>query len=355
MLPNLRQTVALTVTLALATLGGLAAQALGMPLGLLMGSLLVTAVITALDLRIKGQGPVMPNRFRVVFVPVIGVAIGANFTPAVIAEAPGWWITMLGLLIYLPVAHALGYFLYRRVGKLDRATAYWGSVPGGFIESLAMGEAAGGHPAILSVMQFLRLVLTIIGVPLAFWWLTGAPVGSASGAHLGTGAEIALRDVLILTGAAVAGAFMGRALHLPGWQVTGPILLSGVAHAMEWTQAVPPDWMIGAVQVVMGAGLGVRFAGLRAGAVARAAALACVVAGLLMVLALGFALVFYRLVDQPLAAVFLAYAPGGLVEMSLVALSLHMSAIYVTAHHVARIVLSVLLAGIGNRLGNFKD
>lgn len=347
--------LALIVTLALASLGGLAAQALGMPLGLLMGSLLVTAVITALDLRVRGQGPYLPNRFRMVFVPVIGVAIGGNFTPAVIAEAPGWWITMLGLLIYLPVAHALGYVLYRKVGKLDRATAYWGSVPGGFIESLAMGEAAGGHPAILSVMQFLRLVLTIVGVPLAFWWLTGAPVGSAGGAHLGVGAAIAPWDALILLAAGVFGALLGRALKLPGWQVTGPILLSGAAHALDLTKAVPPDWMLGAVQVIMGAGLGVRFAGLRAGAVARVAGLACGVAVLLMLLALGFAFVMHGLVDQPLAAVFLAYAPGGIVEMSLVALSLKMSAIYVTAHHVARIVLSVLLAGIGNRLGRFRD
>ena len=44
------------------------------------------------------------------------------------------------------------------------------------------------------------------------------------------------------------------------------------------------------------------------------------------------------------AAVFLAFAPGGLAEMGLIALSLQMSVVYVTAHHVLRIVLSVLIA-----------
>ena len=53
--------------------------------------------------------------------------------------------------------------------------------------------------------------------------------------------------------------------------------------------------------------------------------------------------------DVGMAAVFLAYAPGGLAEMSLVALSLNMSVIYVTAHHVLRIVLAVSFAKLGKR------
>jgi uncharacterized membrane protein AbrB (regulator of aidB expression) len=42
--------------------------------------------------------------------------------------------------------------------------------------------------------------------------------------------------------------------------------------------------------------------------------------------------------------VFLAFAPGGLAEMALVALSLEISVIYVTVHHILRIILAVLLA-----------
>ncbi len=47
---------------------------------------------------------------------------------------------------------------------------------------------------------------------------------------------------------------------------------------------------------------------------------------------------------------FLAFAPGGLAEMSLVALSLQVSVIYVTTHHVLRIILAVALAQLSARL-----
>ncbi|MEX1147168.1 MAG: AbrB family transcriptional regulator, partial [Sphingomonadales bacterium] len=61
-------------------------------------------------------------------------------------------------------------------------------------------------------------------------------------------------------------------------------------------------------------------------------------------------LALHALVGEPVAAVFLAFAPGGLAEMSLVALSLKMSVIYVTAHHVLRIMLAVGLAKLGSRM-----
>ena len=50
------------------------------------------------------------------------------------------------------------------------------------------------------------------------------------------------------------------------------------------------------------------------------------------------------MVGERFEAVVLAFAPGGLAEMSLVAVSLQISVIYVSAHHVARILLSVTFA-----------
>jgi hypothetical protein len=65
---------------------------------------------------------------------------------------------------------------------------------------------------------------------------------------------------------------------------------------------------------------------------------------LCLTVALGFALGLAQLVAEPVPAVFLAFAPGGLAEMSLVALSLEVGVVFVTAHHVLRIVLAVAVA-----------
>ena len=341
--------LALALTLALGGVGGALAQAAGLPLGFLLGSLLAVGVAAALDLRLLGRAITLPVRFRMSFVPVIGVAIGGAFTPEVIAAAPGWWKSLAALGLFLPLAHGLGYLVYRRHG-IGWLESFYGAVPGGLLETIQLGEEAGADVRALTLLQFLRLILTIVAVPLIFLALTGHSVGSAAGARMvGADHALTMRDVLILLACGGLGVALARALRLPGWIITGPILLSALAHGVGLVQGVPPDALIAVTQIVLGTGLGARFAGLDRRILPRIARAAIVNAALALALAFGFALILSRWLHEPAAAVFLAFAPGGLAEMSLIALSLNMSVAYVTTHHVIRIVLAVLQARIGHR------
>jgi membrane AbrB-like protein len=336
---------AIVLTLAIGATGGLVARALGLPLALLLGSLCAVGVSAALGLRPLGRGITVPQKLRLFFVPVIGVAIGGQFTPQVVAEMPGWWPSLLGLCLYVPAAHWLGYRMYRRFGGLSPVTAYFGAVPGGLIESVALGEEAGADGRMLVLLQFLRLILTIVFVPILFTVLTGHAVGSSGGAALhGADLPLGVADVAVLVSSGVVGYFAGQALRLPAAIMTGPLLVSAAAHLAGLTAGGPPDWAVAVTQLVVGSVLGARFAGLPKGALWLALRLAVVNVGAGLVLAYGFALALAGWAGQPAAAVFLAYAPGGLTEMSLVALSLQMSVVFVTAHHVARIGLSVTVA-----------
>ncbi len=339
----------LVLTLILGTLGGLAARAMHLPLGLLLGSIFAVGLAAMLNVRVAGVGVGFPQGLRNFFVPVIGVSIGAAFSPDVLRQMPGWWISLLALLVYIPVAHAAGYFIYRR-GGLPKAEAFFGAVPGGLIESVVLGEEAGADARTLILLQFLRLILTIIAVPVIFLFLTGNAVGSAAGAQIvGAGVPLVARDVAILTLAAVAGFWVGRALHFPAAIMTGPVLGSAMAHLMGWSAAVPPGWAVGLTQVVLGSALGARFVGIGRAELARAVWLASQSVGVALILAFIFAFAVAGLAGQPITAGFLAFAPGGLAEMCLIALSLKMGVVYVAVHHVVRIVVSVTVARVGVR------
>lgn len=335
---------ALGLTLVLGAAGGLAATMLHLPLALLLGSLVVTGVIAAAGWRPLGRAVTLPMRLRSAFVPVIGVSIGGAFTPEVVGQAGAWWPSLLALLVFLPLTHGVGYLVYVR-GGLPRLESFFGSVPGGLIETVQMGEEAGGDVRLMTVLQFLRLILTIIFVPLIFMVLTGGAVGSASGVTLPAATvPLTVQEVAVLLAAGAAGVWVGRLVRLPAAIMTGPILFSAVAHAAGLVHGVPPAWLVGVTQVVVGCGLGARFAGADRAMLGRAMRLAILVAVLSLGIAFGFAVALAGWVDEPVAAVFLAFAPGGLAEMSLIALSLQMSVVYVTVHHVARIVVSVVVA-----------
>ena len=338
------------LTLALGAVGGLAAQALHLPLPMLLGPLLVVAGVALGQWRPLGHPVQFPMRLRQIFVPIIGVSIGGNFTPDILAEAGQWWPSLLALALFIPVAHVISFRAVRATGLVDPVTAFFGTAPGGLIETVQMGEERGGDPAMLTMLQFLRLIVTLVAVPIFFSVMTGHLVGSAGGASLSR-APMSAADLPWLIGAGVLGGVIGWRLKLPGGMVTGPILISAIVHLSGLAQGNPPGWLVNATQVVIGVSLGVRFAGMPLGrfwlAIRLAGLSTALSIGLAAICAIGLA----RVVAEPPAAVFLAFAPGGLIEMSLIALSLQMSVVYVTAHHALRILLAVAVArGLAPRL-----
>ena len=340
---------ALALTLALGAVGGVLAHLAQLPLGYLLGSMVLVGVLAAFDIKPLGRRLTLPTRLRFSFVPVIGIAIGGAFTPEVARAALGWGPSLAALFLFVPVAHVMGYALYRR-GGLARGEAYYSAIPGGLIESVQMGEEAGADVRVLITLQTLRLIGTIIAVPLIFLALTGHTVGSAAGTTMvGASVPLTLQDVALMIAAGLIGAQVGKYLRLPGYIITGPLLCSAALHATGLMQAIPPGWLVSVTQVILGTGLGVRFVGMDRKILIKCGKLSVVNGALALVLAFVFAELVHLFAGEPLAAAFLAFAPGGLAEMSLVALSLNMSVIYVTAHHVLRIVLAVSFAKLGKR------
>ncbi|MEM9765274.1 MAG: AbrB family transcriptional regulator [Pseudomonadota bacterium] len=341
---SLHDPLALAGTMAIGIAGAMLAKLVALPLPWLSGSLLAVAGAAVAGFRLRGEILTFPLQLRRYFVPIIGVAIGGAFTPALLSEAPGWWITLLALLVFLPIAHALGYVIYRHAAGYPRETAFFAAMPGGLIEAVAMGEKAGGDAATLTLLQFSRLILCILLVPLGITLYEGMAVGSASGVAFGAGEALGVADALILLAAGAVGLLGAERIGMPAAVITGPILASGFVHLAGFTEADPPAWIVSLTQLIVGTSLGVRFTGFPRASLARGMAAAAASVGLALALALAIGLGLAAAVGEDAEAVILAFAPGGVVEMSLVALSLQISVVFVSAHHVARILLCVFMA-----------
>jgi hypothetical protein len=145
-----------------------------------------------------------------------------------------------------------------------------------------------------------------------------------------------------LVACGIAGALLGRWLRLPAGAMLGPLIVSAAAHFFGATSARPPVELVSAAQVVMGVGIGSRFAGASRRAVLRMMGHGAVFALFLVLLAAGSAWCANKLTGLSTAALTLAYAPGGVAEMSLVALALSVDVAFVATHHAARMFLVVL-------------
>ncbi|MEH7829533.1 AbrB family transcriptional regulator [Gemmobacter denitrificans] len=332
-----------TLALVIGTAGGGLFWWLHMPLPWMLGALTATMIGAVSGLPLRG-----PQRIRGVVVAVIGVLLGASFTPALIGQAGAWALSFAGLLAYLALSLVILIPLFRRLGGFDRPTAFLAAMPGGLTEMIELAEAARADVPKVILAQSLRIVTTIALIALWFRVVQGLAVGQAP---LKAGfADLAWRDMGWLAGAALVGTGIGLWLRLPAPTLLGPMLVSALLHLTAITESAPPGELVIAAQVILGTLLGCRFTGIRAAALLPALALSLGATLVMLAIALGFALSLQALTGQSADQLLLAYAPGGLTEMSLVALALQAEVAFVAAHHVLRILVVIVAAPLLFRL-----
>ncbi len=155
---------------------------------------------------------------------------------------------------------------------------------------------------------------------------------------------IGLTDVTVLAACAVAGVVVGRLLRLPAYRLSGPLLASAAVHVTGLNESAPPWEVVAAAQVVVGSAIGARFSGVPVRRVLGLMATALVSTVLMLAATVSFALVLAPATGLDWRSIVLAYAPGGLAEMSPIALSLGIETVFVATHHVIRIGLIVVAA-----------
>jgi len=334
-----------TVSIGLAVLAALGFQTIGMPLPWMLGPLFLFAVLSFFDLTPFGRTLGLPGKLRVFFVPIVGIMIGARVTPGIVAEVARWWPSLLLVLPYMVVVQLLNAQILRRLGGYDRPTAFFAASPGGLVEAVLIGEANGGNGPLMAIQHFARVTLAVSLIPLMLSLELGQPVGSAAGALISADFHMpGALDVLLLAAAGVAGVFLARGLHIPAAIMVGPLILSAIIHATGMTDAQIPDALLKTAQLVIGTTLGSRFAGPSKRDLIRGLGLSVVTLSCTLAIAFGVALLTSALGLADTMVSFIAFAPGGLVEMGLIAISLDADPIFVATHHVLRIGLAVTIA-----------
>lgn len=334
------------LALALGTLGGWLFSLLRLPLPWMLGAM--TAVTIA---AIGGVDVAMPRWLRNACITVLGVMLGASFTPAVVARMGEWTVTLLGLLVWAALNGGIGWWYFRRYARFDRVTSYFAASPGGLNEMTLVGGQMGGDERTISLVHATRVFITVFTIPI--WFRLHDGLGSTSDGPGFVGLfSIGLADYALLAACAVAGALGAARLGLPAAAVLGPMILSAIVHLAGITDSSPPTLIVSAAQVVIGATLGCRFVGFPLGLAGRIMGHGAVVGFVMIAITVGFSLLMAWITNLPLSAIILGYAPGGLAEMSLVAIALAVDAAFVATHHIVRIILVVTCAPlIFSRLG----
>ena len=322
------------LSLSFGLTGGAVFYLLGLPLPWMLGAMLLTLICS-----VSGLPLASPKSARPAMSAIIGVVLGTYFQPELFAHVGEWLFSISALFVFIALAGGIGVSYFHFVGRMDWKTAYFAGMPGGLIEMVLAADANGADSRKVALVHSTRIFLTVMMLPPLVTWMEGA-AGPASARPM---MPVTLESVLLVALLASGGALLGRLLHLPARYLMGPMLLcavlnlSGVLHDLA-----PPTLLVWGAQVVIGTVIGCRFIGVDWRHVIGVVALTAGSILAFLCLAFGVALLLQAVMDIPLAQGVLAFAPGGVAEMSLVAIALHVDAAYVALHHVIRI--SVVMA-----------
>ncbi len=326
---------------ALAMALGLAAgwlfQKLNLPLPWMMGPMIACTVAALLKAPVAAPPVIRPPMTM-----VIGVMLGSAFSPDLISRIPAWWPATLGLLLFIAVTGACVVWYFRAVGGYDRTTAYFAGMPGGLVEMVTVGEERGGDARVIALVHSVRILLIVMTVPFIVQWLQGVSLNRAAGSVSVFDAPLASELWLLLCG--LTGALFGHLLRLPAKNLLGPMLASAAVHILGWSDFKPPFEIVNAAQLALGVVIGCRFVGTGAGVILRIIGLSLGSTAILLVWTFAFALAIGWATGMPPLVILLAFSPGGLAEMSLIALALHVEVAFVAAHHIIRIFVVMVAA-----------
>ncbi len=328
----------MALALAAGALGGLGASAISMPLPWMLGAMVACTLLALVKAPIEGPMPIRPP-----MIMVLGVMLGSGFTPSMLERAGEWAASLALLGAYIAVVGAIAYPYFRRIGGYDRVTAYFAAMPGGLTEMMLVGASFGGDDRRIVLTHASRILLAVLAIPIFFRLTTDIDMTDRS--RFGVSMwEVGLADYAILVACAVVGWPLARLVRLPAALLVGPMLVSAGVHLAGLSAAQPPLEIVNLAQWIIGTVIGCRFVGVHRREILRVIKLSVGSTAMMLAVTFAFALLLHWLVGARIDTVVLAYAPGGLAEMSLVALALGTDVAFVATHHVVRIMLVVVAA-----------
>jgi membrane AbrB-like protein len=319
--------------LAIGAAGGALSFAIGVPAPWLAGSLVAT--ITAIY---SNQQLDLPKALQAVAFILLGIQTGTAVNSETLVRAAQWPLSIvcLGITVALIVWACM--FYYERFRYWDRPTALFASLPGALSIVILLASTSGADMRRVTISQCVRLFFLIAALPAVIVFISPPPVVASS-----TAAIASIQEIIILVGASAAAGLMFAWLKVPAGLILGAALMSAALGLGGIVHGGAPDSILVPANIILGVMIGLRFKGISWPELRMALGDGFAGFVIAMVIAVVGAVVTSMVADLPLALTLLAFAPGGLEAMTIMAFALNLDPAYVAAHQVARYIGLVLL------------
>jgi len=277
---------------------------------------------------------------------VIGLAvfIGAMFSTTLFSQIETWWLTVTLMLTITIVATMIGFFYLHHLRGYDRDLAIMCCMPGGQAELIAISRDLVEKDYVVALCHLVRVTLVLCITPVLLTLGQLSPESGLSDQMINSMPSVADIDGISAGSFVLVGVFgylLGMFFRLPMPHLFGPLLVSSILHGLGVVELPRVSEFVVLAQVVIGAGVGSRLACVDGKEIFGALFDALVNALLLLSIYIGTAWILSVTLPLAFLDLYLAFAPGGIYEVTLLALLFSLDVAFVAFHHTLRILLIV--------------
>lgn len=316
-----------TVTLAAALGGGLLLSFTPVPAPWLTGAM-VGAAIAGIWRPMKDVGPT----FRDFAFLLGGLSLGCAVRPETLKAFAHYPLSLAILAIGVLLTIVFSTYALTRFFGWRRTDAILASTPGALSTVVILASSENCDVRRVVVVQMMRLFVIIACLP-SLMIGSGMLMGQGGGIMAPSMTAFETAELFAI---GVVAAIVFAKLRFPSPWFLGPMAAAGsLTGSGIITDMFPPALAMTGF-VMIGAYMGVRFHGLKPRDIASIFPAALV--SLVITLATAFSLAFvtHWVAYIPTADALIAFAPGGLEAMTILAFLLHLDPVYIGAHHLAR-------------------
>ena len=305
-------------------------------------ALLLGPMIAAITFGVSGISLRLPRGIFIGAQAIIGCLIARALTAGILVSITHDWATMLLIVLTTVVAGGIVGWVLIKLDALPRTTAAWGSCPGAAAAMIAMAEEVGADIQLVAFMQYLRVVIVVLSVPVVSRLFLGLEPLPGALPQLTTLLPVALLPFVETLAIAAAGVLIARRLRIPGGALLVPMVIGAVLHTSGVVDITLTPWLIAAAYAAFGWSVGLGFT--RTVFLHALRAIPQLLLSTLMLIglcAVSAWLLTVLLHTDPLTA-YLATSPGGLGPIAIMALASHADIPFVMAIQILRVFIVIL-------------
>ena len=311
------------------------------PAGWLCGALAMSAYLS-----FTGRTALMLPDLRDFAMVLSGLSIGLSVTPETVARfatIPLSLTIMIVAVVAIMMSSALVLMRLFGWGRLDACLA---SAPGALSTILMIASEKGADLPKIVIIQLFRLFMLMAVLPS----VVTAGFGHAAPPAPHDPHLLSPEGLALVCGSGLLLAYCLLRLRLPAPILLGAMLAAGFMNGSGIVSGQMPPLLSDLSFALVGWFIGERFRGVRIRDVRALIGPMCASFLVSMLVALAFSELVVWISNFPQAEALIAFAPGGVEAMSILALALQLDSVFVASHHIVRFVFIGLALPILIRL-----